>query len=147
MKTENYEEKPYLSQMNIHDARINFSIRSRMFNCKMNFLNHPKNKAENWRCDSCQTCVDSQSHILYCSSYKQLREGKSLSSDQDIVTYFKEVLAIRIKLDLDKWICDLVLMTAKASLPRTSSWGRRYAGMELITCSSLPNWQFVFWKN
>ena len=102
MKQEIYEEKSYISDMKMHDARVNFSLRSRMFNCKMNYLNNPVFKAEMWRCDSCQSCVDSQSHILYCPAYQQLREGKSLSSDQDIVSYFKEVLAIRLKLNLEK---------------------------------------------
>ena len=87
MKKEIYEEKSYITDMKMHDARVNFSLRSRMFNCKMNYLNNPVFKAEMWRCDSCQSCVDSQSHILYCPAYQQLREGKSLSSDQDIVSY------------------------------------------------------------
>ena len=102
MKKEIYEEKSYITDMKMHDARVNFSLRSRMFNCKMNYLNNPMFKAERWRCDSCQSCVDSQSHNLYCPAYQQLREGKSLSSDQDIVSYFKEVLAIRLKLNLDQ---------------------------------------------
>ena len=102
MKQEIYEEKSYISDMKMHDARVNFSLHSRMFNCKMNYLNNPVFKAEMWQCDSCQSCVDSQSHILYCPAYQQLREGKSLSSDQDIVSYFQEVLAIRLKLNLNK---------------------------------------------
>ena len=99
MKNEIYGEKPYLTEMKMHDARLHFSIRSRMFNCKMNFLNNPKFKAEMWRCDSCQRCVDSQSHILYCPAYHQLREGKSLNSDQDIVDYFREVVKMRMNED------------------------------------------------
>jgi hypothetical protein len=102
IKEESYGEKSYLTEMNLPDARMNFSLRSRMFKCKMNYLNTPKYRAEMWSCDSCQTCIDSQSHILYCPAYQQLREGKSLTSDQDIVSYFKEVLEIRIKLDIDK---------------------------------------------
>ena len=102
MKGESYGEKSYISDMKMQDARVKLSLRSRMYECKMNFLNNPVFKAEMWRCDSCQSCVDSQSHILYCPAYQQLREGKSLSSDQDIVSYFKEVLAIRLKLNLNK---------------------------------------------
>ena len=102
MKQEKYEEKPYLTAMSMHDAQVNFSMRSRMYRCKMNYMNDPKYKSEMWRCDSCESCIDSQSHILYCPAYQQLRVGKSLSSDQDIVTYFKEVLEIRIKLNLNK---------------------------------------------
>ena len=102
IKDEEYCEKKYLTEMNMHDARIHFSLRSRMFKCKMNFLNTPQFRAEMWRCDSCQSCIDSQSHILYCPAYQQLREGKTLTSDQYIVTDFKEVLEIRMKLDLNK---------------------------------------------
>ena len=75
-KTRN-AKKSYLSEMNMHDARVNFSLGSRMIDCKMNFSNNPKYKADTWRCDSCCTCVDSQSHILYCSAYQELREGIS----------------------------------------------------------------------
>ena len=103
MKAESYGEKSYISDMKLQDARVNFSLRSRMYDCKMNSLNNPVFKAEMWRCDSCWSCVDSQSHILYCPAYQQLREGKSLSSDQDIVSYSKEILAIRLKLNLKKW--------------------------------------------
>ena len=104
------KKKKYLTEMTMYDCRIHFLLRSRMFSCKMNFLNDPKFKADMWRCDSCEKCIDSQSHILYCPAYIQLREGKSLSSDQDIVDYFKEVLRIRTKLNIDKWfvfgLCD-----------------------------------------
>ena len=102
MKSEIYEEKPYITAMSMYDARINFSLRARTFPCKMNTMNNPKFKAEMWRCDSCESCIDSQSHLLYCPAYKDLREGRTLSSDDDIVSYFREVLAIRIKLDLNK---------------------------------------------
>ena len=81
----------------MHDARLHFSLRSRMFKCKMNFLNDPKYKSDQWRCDDCLRCVDSQSHILYCSAYQHLREGKSLKSDQDIVDYFRNVLKLRLE--------------------------------------------------
>ena len=102
IKEESYGEKSYLTEMNLPDDRMNFSLRSRMFKCKMNYLNTEQYRAEMSRCDSCQTCIDSQSHILYCPAYQQLREGKTLTSDQDIVSYFKEVLEIRIKLDINK---------------------------------------------
>ena len=46
MKNENYGEKSYISEMKMHDARLHFSLRSRMFKCKMNFLNDPKYKSD-----------------------------------------------------------------------------------------------------
>ena len=73
-----------------------------MFDCKMNSMNNPAYKNEMWMCDSCESCIDSQSHILYCPAYEKLREGKNLSSDEDIVTYFREVMQIRMNLNLNK---------------------------------------------
>ena len=37
IKDDEYGEKKYLKEMNMHDTRIHFSLRSRMFKCKMNF--------------------------------------------------------------------------------------------------------------
>ena len=64
MKDEKYEQKAYLHEMSVHDSRMNFSLRSRMFDCKITYFNNPKFKAELWKCDSCETYIDSQSHIL-----------------------------------------------------------------------------------
>ena len=47
-----------------------------------------------WKCDYCKN-LDSQSHILWCPAFSPLREGKSLSNDQDLVEYFKNVMKIR----------------------------------------------------
>ena len=102
MKSERYEEKAYIQEMSMYNAKMNFSLRAQTFPCKMITMNKSKFKADMWWCDSCESCIDSQSHILYCPAYKDLREGRSLSSDDDIVLYFREVLAIRMKLDLNK---------------------------------------------
>ena len=45
--------------------------------------------------------IETQSHILYCEAYSALREGKSLSSDKDIVEYFRKVIEIRDKLGIE----------------------------------------------
>ena len=97
---EAYECKEYIKNMNMHDGRMHFRLRSKMFPCKANFKNDPENVASKWLCKACLQ-VDSQSHILTCSAYKQLREGKSLSSDQDVVDYYRKVLRIRTKLNIE----------------------------------------------
>ena len=45
--------------------------------------------------------IETQSHILYCEAYSALREGKSLSSDKDIVVYFRKVIEIGDKLGIE----------------------------------------------
>ena len=54
----------------------------------------PYNKSSLWKCEDCGY-VDTQSHILNCPAYQELREGKSLNCDADLVTYFAEVLKLR----------------------------------------------------
>ena len=61
-----------------------------------------KNNDENWMCDSCETAIDSQSHVIWCPAYSKLREGKDLSSDVDLIDYFNKVLTIRAELKLTR---------------------------------------------
>ena len=68
----------------------------------MNQSSDRKNKETLWKCDGCGN-IDSQKHILWCPAFRDLREGKSMDSDTDIIDYFRKVLKIREKLDLCKY--------------------------------------------
>ena len=46
--------------------------------------------------------IQTQSHILFCEAFADLRTDKDLNSDKDLVNYMKNVLIIREKLDLLK---------------------------------------------
>ena len=98
---EDYELKPYIQSMNLYDARMMFRVRARMVKCKMNFSSDKGNSGSLWRCESCMSNIDTQSHVLWCPAYAQFREGKSLSSSQDLVEYFRKVLAVRDRLNLE----------------------------------------------
>ena len=69
-----------------------------MFPSKMNFSSSERFKAEVWMCDSCQSQIDTQSHVLFCPAYKKLRDGKDLGSDKDLAEYLAKVMAIREKM-------------------------------------------------
>ena len=77
-------------------ARLNFIVRSRMTNTKMNQQSDKAHAKSLWKCDECRN-IDSQSHIVWCPFFADLREGKSLQNDDDLVEYFREVLNIREK--------------------------------------------------
>ena len=94
MMSERFEEKSYLSEMSMQNARTNFRIRSKMIDVKMNQRSDKANAKKLWKCSECGN-VDSQSHIVWCPFFATLREGKSLESDLDLVKYFQEVLKIR----------------------------------------------------
>ena len=96
--TEPFEQKEYLHTKIVQQARVMFSSQSHMFPCKMNFIGEPKFKIDLWRCDSCQTNIDSQSHVMVCEAYKSLREGKDINNNNDIAEYLTKVVLIREKM-------------------------------------------------
>ena len=59
-------------------------------------------KNELWLCDSCQKSIETQSHLLWCPTYKNLRAGKNLDSDKDLVNYIKHVLQYRQENNLQR---------------------------------------------
>ena len=99
MKKEEFEQKEYLTKMNMHDARLNFRITTRTIKCKMNQPSDRLNKETLWKCSACGN-IDTQKHIMWCPAFQAIREGRSLESDEDLVEYFRQVLNIRDKFDL-----------------------------------------------
>ena len=103
MANEDFETKCYMNNLSLSDARINFKVRSRMLNVKLNYKNDPMNSASLWRCDSCQTGqIESQDHVLYCPAYADLRVDKDINNDSDLVQYMRNVLIVRDNLQLNK---------------------------------------------
>ncbi len=93
--------KDYIKKMTVEDARVNFALRSSMYDVSFNYRSDPKNAAELWRCDSCMSGhIQTQSHILYCEAFAD--RDRDINSDKDLVDYMKSVLIIREKLDLLK---------------------------------------------
>ena len=98
--------KDYLNEMDIASARLKFKLRSHMTpTVKMNFMNDELFKKQMWLCEGCAKLsynentmgkLDTQQHILVCEGYKDLREGKELDKDQDLVGYFQAVIRRRM---------------------------------------------------
>ena len=95
LSSESYGLKPYISSMNVSDARTFFSSRSMMLSTiQSNFKNNPKFKANDYRC-KCGD-IDTQSTLLTCKLYSHLREGLDLAhSDTDLVRYYQLVIQHR----------------------------------------------------
>ena len=73
-----------------------------MVNVKFNYNSDLANTASLWRCKSCQTSIDTQNHIMWCPSYSELREGKNIDNDKDLIEYVRKVMIIRDRLKLTK---------------------------------------------
>ena len=90
-----------MKSLNLPEARMKFALRSKMTRTvQMNFKGDTGYTRNHWKCDDCYM-PDTQEHIIRCPSYQHLRTGKDLSSDKDLVQYFRNVLSLRDKLDED----------------------------------------------
>ena len=74
-----------------------FRVSSGMFPCKLNFRSDPAFSRELWFCDSCESQVDSMSHVAICPAYQPLRVGKDIGNDKDLAEYMAAVMVIRSK--------------------------------------------------
>ena len=97
---EEFKQKDYFKKLNLREARALFKYRAKMTQyVKKNFTNDPKYRKDLWKCISCKTNIDTQSHVLWCDAYKNLRQGKDINNDKDLATYIMEVFEIRRKLE------------------------------------------------
>ena len=93
----------YFKELTVDQCRTKFRYRTKMLKIKFNMKNDKQYSSDNWLCNSCEKCIESQSHILWCHSYAHLREGKNLSSDNDLTNYISQVMITREKLNLTRW--------------------------------------------
>ena len=69
-----------------------------------NFKSEPTFKANKWICVGCDNgtddgkigSLDTQAHVLVCEGYSDLRDGKTLTKDKDLVDYFAGVIRRRL---------------------------------------------------
>ena len=74
-----------------------FRIKTRIIDLKANFKRKPAYRSDGWKCEGCREEVEANSHVLICRAYNELRNGKDLKeSEKDLVTYFKDVLKLRM---------------------------------------------------
>ena len=97
---EEYTRKDYLKTMTLEESRTYFRIRSNMTKFAFNFRNQKEYADALWKCSSCQEAVDTFSHAKWCIAHSDLRQGKDLSIDKDLVRYITEVLLRREKAKL-----------------------------------------------
>ena len=47
-----------------------------------------------WKCEECGK-QDTNSHLLWCTGYSELREGKDLSCDKQLCNYLQKIFLLR----------------------------------------------------
>ena len=99
MMEESSETKDYIKNLFVHEARAVFKHRTCMTRyIQWNYKNDPRYIKNSWKCNFCGR-IDSESHILFCEQFRDLRNGKDLQNDKDLATYLYKVNMIRKKED------------------------------------------------
>ena len=92
---EGFMRRNYIREMRIDEARSMFKLRSNMLpTVQMNFMSESEFAANLWTCSGC-TRRDSQEHLLTCPGYADLRVGKNLEVDSDLVAYYRDIVKRR----------------------------------------------------
>ena len=94
---ESYGRKEYLKDLTLEEARLNFRIRGNMTEFGFNFRNKKEYADKSWFCQSCDVAIDTFDHAKWCVAHEDLREGRDLENEKDLVWYIGKVLARREK--------------------------------------------------
>ena len=65
-------------------------------------MNEPQYRNDLWQCTGSKSNLDTESHILWCDAYRNLRQGKDINNDKDLASYLLDVFEIRRKLNTNK---------------------------------------------
>ena len=99
LESEKFGLKEYFKTLNLPDARLKFALRSkRTRTIQMNYKSDIKSKENHWKFVECGK-EDSKEHLLQCEVYSNLREGKDLDDDSQLVDYFRKIINARERND------------------------------------------------
>ena len=89
--SEEYGRKKYVDSEKIDHVRDTYRARFGLMPFAGNFKNDKQFARALWKCNHCQK-MDSESHLLWCDAYKELRQNKNLSNDKDLCKYLQDIL-------------------------------------------------------
>ena len=97
VREEDCRLKPYMRELDLQSVRERFQVRITMNKLRANYKMDPRNKSEKWLCVGCESEVESNSHVMECEEYSELRArmGDGLFTDKGMVDYFRDVMEYR----------------------------------------------------
>ena len=88
--------KDYAKLGNLYTVRSTWEVRAFMLRVAGNYSHHTRYQATGWLCQACKLQVrEEQDHLTRCIGYEDLRQGKDMLDDQDIVGFYRMVMARR----------------------------------------------------
>ena len=105
MRTMYYDSldmKDYVRTGDLYTARATWEVRSHMLRVAGNYPGHLKYAATEWKCQACQMEVrEDQEHLAICEGYYDCRIGKDLTQENELVHFFRSVMARRKEMGWD----------------------------------------------
>ena len=96
IRAEVWGMKHYVKTGTLHSVRSTWEVRSYMLHVAGNYSHHQKYAATGWRCQGCSLQVrEDQDHITRCQGYSDLLQGKDLADDEQLVDFYRRVMARR----------------------------------------------------
>ena len=90
--------KEYVRTGHMYSVRSTWEVRAYMLRVAGNYSHHSKYLATGWLCQACRLQVrEDQDHLADCSGYKDLREGKNMEDDKELVEFYQAVMRRREK--------------------------------------------------
>ena len=88
----------YMKNNDLKTIRELFRLKTRMNHLKANYPGDPKNRMDGLVCVGCGKIKETNSHVAECDTYSDLKIGRDLNTDKDLVDFFRDVMSRREKI-------------------------------------------------
>ena len=96
IRSEKWGLKDYVVAGNLYSVRSTWEVRAYMLRVAGNYSHHSRYLATGWLCQACRLQVrEDQDHLGSCEGYEDLREGKNLDDDKELVEFIQQVMRRR----------------------------------------------------
>ena len=93
--TEDCKTQKYFKEKSLVTSREIFRIRTNMNEIRGNFKHDFRYKKSGVMCVACGGEEEVNSHVMVCPEYEDLRQGRDLANNNDLVYYFRKVMSRR----------------------------------------------------
>ena len=88
--------KSYVKTGTLYSVLSTWKVRSYMLRVAGNYSHHQRYARSGWQCRACSRQVrEDQDHLLQCEGYSDLVQGKNMDEDEELVQFYREVMARR----------------------------------------------------
>ena len=96
IRAEDWGLKDYVKNGSLWSVQKTWEARAYMLHVAGNYSHSRRYEATGWRCQACVSQVrEDQDHLGLCQGYSDLRQGLDLERDDDMVEFFRLVMARR----------------------------------------------------